>query len=92
MAVAIPGELLGYWEAHQKYGRVAWKELFEPSIKLCEEGPISNAYNDLRLKFFEKEIKSQPALSEFLVDPKTNELYKVRIIRTDRYCIIIALF
>ncbi|KAF3906491.1 Gamma-glutamyltransferase [Dactylellina cionopaga] len=38
LAVGIPGEVMGYWTAWNMYGRVPWKELFEPSIKICEEG------------------------------------------------------
>jgi len=39
MAVAIPGELKGYSTIYGLYGGgVLWKSLFEPTIKLCEEG------------------------------------------------------
>ncbi|KAK6348388.1 hypothetical protein TWF718_006185 [Orbilia javanica] len=38
LAVGVPGEIDGYWKAWKMYGRVQWKDLFEPSIKLCEEG------------------------------------------------------
>ncbi|WVF70603.1 gamma-glutamyltransferase [Kwoniella sp. CBS 6097] len=37
-AVAVPGELRGLEELHRKYGRLSWAELFEPSIKLAEDG------------------------------------------------------
>lgn len=40
MAVAVPGELKGYSTIYNLYGGgvVSWKSLFEPAIKLCEEG------------------------------------------------------
>ena len=34
----IPGELWGYHAAWKRYGVLPWHRLFEPSIRLCEEG------------------------------------------------------
>lgn len=37
-AVAVPGQMKGLWELHQKYGRLEWSKLLEPSIRLAEGG------------------------------------------------------
>lgn len=43
-SIATPGEVAGLWEAHQRFGRLPWSRLFEPSIALAENGITLNAY------------------------------------------------
>ena len=36
--IMVPGVLKGLWEAHQDFGRVPWKELWKPAIKIAKNG------------------------------------------------------
>lgn len=75
----MPGELLGYWEAHQKFGKLNWKDLFQPTIKLCQTGSRINSYLSGYIKSKEHLIRAQPTLSEILIDTRTNEILKVTL-------------
>lgn len=38
LAIGVPGELRGYHEAWQKFGKLPWAKLVEPTLLLCKEG------------------------------------------------------
>ena len=35
LAVGVPGEVLGLYTAHEKWGKLPWKELIEPCVELA---------------------------------------------------------
>ena len=37
-AAGVPGTVAGLWEAHQRYGKLPWKDLVMPAVQLAEEG------------------------------------------------------
>jgi gamma-glutamyltranspeptidase/glutathione hydrolase len=37
-AAGVPGTVAGFWLAHQRYGRLKWSEVVEPSVRLAREG------------------------------------------------------
>ncbi|KDQ10063.1 hypothetical protein BOTBODRAFT_58281 [Botryobasidium botryosum FD-172 SS1] len=37
LSVAVPGEVRGLWEAHQRWGRLDWESVVAPSAKLARE-------------------------------------------------------
>ncbi|KXJ15342.1 Gamma-glutamyltranspeptidase 3 [Exaiptasia diaphana] len=38
LLVGVPGELRGFEKAWKKFGKLSWKELFEPAAKICKDG------------------------------------------------------
>jgi gamma-glutamyltranspeptidase/glutathione hydrolase len=37
-AVGVPGTVAGLWEAHQRYGKLSWRDVIEPAVQLAERG------------------------------------------------------
>ena len=38
VSVSVPGALDGWWTLHQRYGRLPWRDLFQPAIALATNG------------------------------------------------------
>ena len=62
LSIAVPGELAGYWELHQRFGRLEWKQLFERAIDLAENGFYISRHLENALKLNEKSIKKYSSL------------------------------
>ncbi|CAG8768289.1 18272_t:CDS:10 [Gigaspora margarita] len=63
LSVGVPGEINGMKIAHERYGKLPWKRLFEPSIKLSRDGFPVGKELDIRLKLFSNEMEQDPVLS-----------------------------
>lgn len=38
LSIAVPGEVMGYHQAHSTFGRLPWADLVAPSLELCDKG------------------------------------------------------
>jgi len=38
ISVSVPGAVQAWWDLHQKYGKLPWKDLFDPAIAQAEAG------------------------------------------------------
>ena len=76
-AVAVPGEIKGLWELHQKYGNLSWSALVEPNIKLAREGHVVSPYLSKVFANNENGLFAEPSLREIYINPNTNKTYKL---------------
>ncbi len=76
LATAIPGEVYGFWEAYKLGGRLPWKRLFEPVIKMCRDGfRISKTLAKV-IRNNEETIRNEPSLSEIFLKQTNNQIFK----------------
>ncbi|XP_043254168.1 scoloptoxin SSD14-like isoform X2 [Colletes gigas] len=76
LAIGTPGEVAGYWEAHKRFGKLPWADLFKPSIELCEEGYNLTEIQYDGFKYNAQNIHKDRILKQLFVDPETNDFYK----------------
>ncbi|MCH7945718.1 MAG: gamma-glutamyltransferase, partial [Armatimonadetes bacterium] len=49
-AAGVPGTVAGFWEAHRKYGKLPWRDVVAPAVRLAREGYIVSASRARSLK------------------------------------------
>ena len=62
LAMGVPGELAGLHAAWSRYGRLPWKDLFAPAIKLARDGYEVVPYVANALKETEEDVLADPGL------------------------------
>ncbi len=64
LSVAVPSQIKGLWHAHQKYGKLDWAKLFDPSIALCEQGFAVTAKLAKVIARWAAQIEKSPAMCD----------------------------
>lgn len=87
LAIGVPGELKGYHEAWKRFGKLPWKNLVEPTVKICHEGYHLSQHQYDALTFRPTVISEDPIFREMFINPETNDFYKPgSIIRPSKIC------
>ncbi|KAL7742787.1 hypothetical protein ACLKA6_019599 [Drosophila palustris] len=76
ISAAIPSEIYGYWRLHEKYGKLPWHTLFEPTIELCRRGILVSRYLAGVLANNEERIRQEISMSEIFINPATQTVYQ----------------
>lgn len=75
-SAAVPGEILGYWEMHRKFGFLDWRLLIEPTIKLCKYGYKVSSHMRMAMLSSEQRIMREPTMYEVFVNPSTKKVWE----------------
>ncbi|ELU07928.1 hypothetical protein CAPTEDRAFT_80444, partial [Capitella teleta] len=67
LAIAVPGEIAGLYEAWKMFGRVEWAQLIQPTITLCEEGFEVVKSLASAARSYETTIREDPNLAEIFI-------------------------
>ncbi|PVU92859.1 hypothetical protein BB559_003561 [Furculomyces boomerangus] len=69
LAIAVPGEVRGYGEAHKRFGRVPWKRLFEPTIKYARDGYTIGKMLGIHLNNMKNKLKVLEGFKDVFFNP-----------------------
>jgi len=75
-AIAVPGTVAGLWKAHQRYGKLSWKDVVLPAAELAENGflPAEILVNDIRDHY--AQFRNRTNFSDYFGAISTDELFK----------------
>ena len=75
LAVGVPGQVAGYWEARRRYGNkdITWERILRPTIDMCRQGiPVSWSLDHiLSTRHF-----TDPEMIRVFINPATGETWK----------------
>ncbi|XP_075155070.1 glutathione hydrolase 1 proenzyme isoform X2 [Haematobia irritans] len=77
MSIAVPGELMGYHRAHEKFGKLPWKKLVEPSIQICKDGFYVTKHQYNALAYKDKHMRNNTILRKMFYNDTTKALHPV---------------
>lgn len=77
LSIAIPAEIKGYGALYDRYGRLPWRTLIQPTINLCRNGFELSGVLDrvIHLPSHDAMMKTNPEYRNIFVNPQTGELF-----------------
>lgn len=60
-AAGVPGTVAGFWEAHQRFGKLPWKRLIQPAVQMADSGFTLSAVEASGFTSFGKLNRQFPA-------------------------------
>ncbi|KAL6122588.1 hypothetical protein NUSPORA_00356 [Nucleospora cyclopteri] len=74
MSACVPGEIKGFHEAHNRFGKLPWKEIFREPIELCQKGFKATSILITKLRKNEEQIIADEGLRNIYT--KNNNLIR----------------
>jgi gamma-glutamyltranspeptidase/glutathione hydrolase len=70
-AVAVPGVVSGMGLAHKEYGRMPWRDLLAPAVKLAKEGLLVDWFSTLLTTSVARSLAADPDAARMFLDDGT---------------------
>jgi gamma-glutamyltranspeptidase/glutathione hydrolase len=61
LAAGVPGSVAGLYEAHRRLGRLAWRDLVDPAIRLARDGFVVDEYRERGIRADSARLARFPA-------------------------------
>ncbi|KAH8292920.1 hypothetical protein KR044_008657, partial [Drosophila immigrans] len=75
LSIAVPGEVMGYHLAHQEFGKLPWRDLVAPSLKLCETGYHMSKHQENSVRFAWSSLQIDPQYQAVFMNTETGGHY-----------------
>ncbi len=84
LSVGVPGDIAMFEMAHSKYGKLAWARLFEPAIRLSENGFKVSGKLASEIRAF-PQMAQMPDIKRYLYHPDGTALNEGEILKNPEF-------
>jgi len=75
-AIAVPGTVMGLWEAHRRFGKLPWKQVMAPALRLARDGFVVPTMLVERRDFMKKTFEGKVNFLDYFGPMKAGELFR----------------
>jgi len=79
-ASGVPGTVMGFWQAHKRFGTLPWQQLLQPAIQYAKQGFEVSPQLESRSQWFQKWIADKSTVplnfNTYFSDLKTGQTLK----------------
>ncbi len=73
LASGVPGSVAGLWAAHQRFGKLAWRDVVAPAIKLARDGYVVDAKQMIEFDYGAREFAGKTNFAKYFGDVQENQ-------------------
>ncbi len=80
LSVTVPGCVMGWWDLHQRFGKLPWKDLFKPAIYYASHGFPVPQWDSMYWPAYDNVLRANPEASRIYIPdgeaPKLGQVFR----------------
>lgn len=75
-AAGVPGAVAGLWSAHQRFGKLPWRELVMPAVALARDGFVVHPHLADTIRYGMRKFDGKTNFSKYFANAREGEIFR----------------